>query len=294
MAMFPGLVSVPERRAGLADDFHPPAFDAALTALPLGRLIASFGRLAAWFGALVLAAVGMLVAVRRLAGAFVVSLGGWEFGGLVAAGAVLLVAVEQASRGRAARAAALLARCGFVVAVLAVGLPQDRGSWNTSATPFMAVAAAAAALLTPLLMPVAVGRGVAASLRNRRPSARPPHAARPDRPRRRRSRSRPGPLPGRLSQRQARYRLETGAECIRGRIHLEIPAGARAAHGHLGFCPAFAQLPDVHVDTAYDGVEATVAAAEVVPWGVRIECRLAEPAEEPIEIPVDVTARTRT
>jgi hypothetical protein len=52
-------------------------------------------------------------------------------------------------------------------------------------------------------------------------------------------------------------------------------------------------MPEVRVATPYDGVEATVAAAEVVPWGVRVECRLAEPAEEPIEIPVDVLASTR-
>jgi len=33
-----------------------------------------------------------------------------------------------------------------------------------------------------------------------------------------------------------------------------------------------------------------VTAAEVLPWGVRIECRLSEPAEEPLEIPVDLLA----
>jgi hypothetical protein len=64
-------------------------------------------------------------------------------------------------------------------------------------------------------------------------------------------------------------------------------------HGHLGFCPAFSELPEVRVETPYDGVEATVTAAEIVPWGVRIECRLAEPAEEPIVIPVLVLATAR-
>jgi hypothetical protein len=70
-----------------------------------------------------------------------------------------------------------------------------------------------------------------------------------------------------------------------------VPAGARAAAGHIGFCPAFAETPDVEVTTSYDGVEVTVAAAEVLPWGVRVECRLAEPAEEPLEISVDILAR---
>jgi hypothetical protein len=40
-----------------------------------------------------------------------------------------------------------------------------------------------------------------------------------------------------------------------------------------------------------DGVEAVVSVAEVVPWGARIECRLDEPAEEAIEIPVDLFAQ---
>jgi hypothetical protein len=53
-------------------------------------------------------------------------------------------------------------------------------------------------------------------------------------------------------------------------------------------------MPEVKVETPYDGVEATVTAAEIVPWGVRIECRLAEPAEEPIMIPVLVRATART
>jgi hypothetical protein len=46
----------------------------------------------------------------------------------------------------------------------------------------------------------------------------------------------------------------------------------------------------VDVTTEYDGVEAVVSAAEILPWGVRIECRLDEPAEEAFEIPVDLFA----
>jgi hypothetical protein len=95
-------------------------------------------------------------------------------------------------------------------------------------------------------------------------------------------------VPGHLRQRFSRYDLPTGGDCVRGRINLAVAAGARAAHGHVGFCPAFSQTPTVEVTTDYDGVEATVSAAEVLPWGVRVECRLAEPAEEPLEIPVDL------
>jgi len=75
-------------------------------------------------------------------------------------------------------------------------------------------------------------------------------------------------------------------------VRLSIPAGGKATHAHVGVCPAFAATPLVQVSTEYDGVEAVVTAAEVLPWGVRIECRLSEPAEEPLEIPVDLVAKS--
>lgn len=98
-----------------------------------------------------------------------------------------------------------------------------------------------------------------------------------------------GAVPGHLQQRFERYD-SAGADCLRGRITVAVPQGARTAHGHVGFCPPFAQTPAVDVTTEYDGVEAVVSAAEILPWGVRIECRLDEPAEEAFEIPVDLFA----
>ena len=70
-----------------------------------------------------------------------------------------------------------------------------------------------------------------------------------------------------------------------------VPPGALLRVGSIGFLvdyDRFAETPTVQVTTDYDGVEAVLSAAEVLPWGVRVECRLAEPAEEPLEIPVDV------
>lgn len=96
-------------------------------------------------------------------------------------------------------------------------------------------------------------------------------------------------VPGHLVQRFERYD-SAGADCLRGRIAVAVPQGARTAHGHVGFCPPFAQTPAVEVTTEYDGVEAVVSAAEILPWGVRIECRLDEPAEEAFEIPIDLFA----
>lgn len=96
--------------------------------------------------------------------------------------------------------------------------------------------------------------------------------------------------PGALRQRLERYERVDGTDLLRGTIVVQIPAGAKAGHGHVGFCPSFAAIPTVQVSTPYDGVDATVNAAEILPWGVRIECRLADPAEERVEIPVTVSA----
>ncbi|NCY03168.1 MAG: hypothetical protein EBX36_09745, partial [Planctomycetia bacterium] len=99
------------------------------------------------------------------------------------------------------------------------------------------------------------------------------------------------PAAGSVTQRFERRLQPDGSECVFGRVCVGVPEGARTGWAHVGFCPPLAALPMVDVTTDYDGVEAVVSAAEVLPWGVRIECRLDEPADEAIEIPVDFLAR---
>ena len=99
-------------------------------------------------------------------------------------------------------------------------------------------------------------------------------------------------VPGILQQRFERYVLpDERMECIRGTLHLAVVSGSRLVTGHVGFCPPFQHVPQVEVGTRCEEVEATIVAAEVLPWGARIECRLDEPADETILIPVDVFAR---
>lgn len=97
---------------------------------------------------------------------------------------------------------------------------------------------------------------------------------------------------GVIQQRFERYLLpDERIECLRGTLHLAVVAGSRLATGHLGFCPPFHHIPQVEVGTACEEVEATIVAAEILPWGARVECRLDEPADETILIPIDVLAR---
>ena len=99
---------------------------------------------------------------------------------------------------------------------------------------------------------------------------------------------RPPALAGQLVQWQERYLLADGREQLRGQLVLTLAAESRLATGHIGFCPALPLIPDVIVTTDYDALEVVVDAAEVLPWGIRVECRVEDPADEPAIIPVDI------
>lgn len=224
---------------------------------------------------------GFVLALRRLAGGFSGSDAGtaWLVAG---AGTTLVIVVDLLAAMATGGVGPWLARCGVVCGVAAVALPPRPG------TGWLGLSAVAVAALPMLVRPRGHRRAPRASPPvkaegARRRSRRAADAARRDTPDDRRLRT-----PGRLVQRQERYELASGADCLRGRVLLAVAAGGKTAHAHVGFCPAFARTPTVKVETDYDGVEAVVSAAEVLPWGVRVECRLAEPADEPLEIPVDV------
>jgi hypothetical protein len=172
----------------------------------------------------------------------------------------------------------LLSRAGLVATVAAMSLTPRTGAAADWVTRGVVIAAAMAAL------PISGWRSRA---RPRHSRGRPT-ASRPTR-RLRGARRR---LPGILRQRFTRVEQPDGSDAVSGTLVVSIPAGAKAGSGHVGFCPSFAALPSVEVTTRYDGVEATVGAAEILPWGLRVECRLADPAEEPLEIPVTIVART--
>lgn len=227
------------------------------------------------------AAGGGLLVLRRLTQAIDTAAPPLVLLAAAMAGALLVLVSDLGTRLTGGRAGQLISRSGMLLGVLALAVPPAAtlGSWAAAG---IALAATLVAFLRPLTGAVVSWPAA----RRWRSDARVPLpvAARPPQRRRRR-------LPGSLRQRYERYELPAGGDCVRGRIAIAVPAGARAAAGHIGFCPAFAETPEVEVTTSYDGVEVTVAAAEVLPWGVRVECRLAEPAEEPLEIPIDILAR---
>jgi hypothetical protein len=218
---------------------------------------------------------GVVLCLRRFAGA-IEPAGAAALGGTLVAGVALVLAADVARRQN--RTASLLpplaARGGLVLALAALAWPPQAAGWPVVAAAVVVAGAAVAAFPR------------AGSWRGWiEPAPGPRRTQARGAGRRRRE-----PQPGQMRQRFERRELEVGGERVRGRIVVAIPAGAKAGYGHLGFCPAFAATPTVRVSTAYDGVDAVVSAAEVLPWGVRVECRLAEPADESVEIPVDLVA----
>ena len=258
---------------------------------------------------------GAVLVLRKFAGAIAAPPGPEAVLAVCGTGLLLVAAGDMATRFSTARAArpamswlpAVLTRLGLLMAVAAVCLPLQMTSTVDALTTLAAIVVSLVAVgLGPVADRVGgglvLGRRAAAYRRPVVPTASVPTAitppsvavpmAVPSRPIAQ-SGLQDGALAtpaGNLLQRFERIVLPGGAECVRGRLCVAVPKGARSGYGHVGFCPPLASQPAVHVTTDYDGVEAVVSAAEVLPWGVRIECRLDEPAEETIEIPVDILA----
>lgn len=225
---------------------------------------------------------GMLLLGRRLAGVWQPPAGAAALVVVCVVGGLLVTGGDFARRVSGA-GMAILARAGLACAVAALAIPFPVRTAGGVAMAMVALAGAAAVIAHPW-----TARGRPAGRRPPHPLVvppPPPPAPAATAP----AGVEPAP-PGQMLQRFERFTRSDGVECVRGRLFLAVPAGIRTAAGHVGFCPPFARTPTVDVSTDYDGIEAVVSAAEVLPWGVRIDCRLDEPADDPFEIPIDFTA----
>lgn len=265
---------------------------------------------------------GAVLVLRRFAGGITIAPGAAAV--LVACGAGLLLVVvgDLATRSSAVRASdtagpwlpAVLTRLGLLMAVAAVSLPLRTTSPLDALTTIAALVLSLAVMVSEVIvrLPIAglirgrlfegrstaASRGQATAHAAALPAAVPKAVPLPPMHHRPVNQSRceealmaASPV-GSLIQRFERLALPDGSECVCGRLSVVVPEGSRLGYAHVGFCPPLASQPTVDVSTDYDGVEAVVSAAEVLPWGARIECRLDEPAEETVEIPVDILAKS--
>jgi len=263
--------------------------------------------LGGWVAGAFAVAAGMVLLARRLSGAILASADPAVVLPASAVGAVLVLLADAGARAGLGSGIATLARCGIAVMAASLLLPPAAttpAGWITLA---VAVALLAAAIVRQPPPPRGHGRARRLRRRTESPRAEKPRqrrattstspAARTHPAATHRAPSDPGlpvddaAAPGLVRQRLIRRETAGGLESIVGDLHIAVPIGAKLASGHVGFCPSFRRLPTVEVATDYDGVEAVVAIGELLPWGIRIDCRLAEPADEPLEIPVTFVAR---
>jgi hypothetical protein len=92
-----------------------------------------------------------------------------------------------------------------------------------------------------------------------------------------------------LLQRVVRRR-EDGGEVIDGFLVAEFAAGERQTAAHLAICPPFARVGVCDAEPV-DGPASQVKVAQVLPYGVRFEVKLDEPADEPCTVTIEFVVR---
>ena len=97
--------------------------------------------------------------------------------------------------------------------------------------------------------------------------------------------------PEEVTQQLTRSQAANGAEQLAGWLRLPFAAGQRTGNLHVAFCPPFASTPELTVEQI-DGPEARIKTAQVLPYGARLDLKLAAAAEEPTAIVLQFSART--
>ncbi|NUQ64775.1 MAG: hypothetical protein HUU20_20120 [Pirellulales bacterium] len=92
-------------------------------------------------------------------------------------------------------------------------------------------------------------------------------------------------------QQLTRSRLPGGGEAFRGWLRVPLAAGQRSANVHLAFCPPFSQTPEVAIDQQ-DGPPARIRTVQILPYGARIDLKLAQACDEDGAIVLHFTAET--
>ncbi len=90
-----------------------------------------------------------------------------------------------------------------------------------------------------------------------------------------------------VSQQLTRRRTAEGVDSMHLWVRGEVLSGARVGAVHLAFCPPFGHTPEVLFEQA-DGPEATIKPGQVLPYGVRLEWKLASVATSDQSVLIEV------
>ncbi len=99
------------------------------------------------------------------------------------------------------------------------------------------------------------------------------------------------PLAPCIRHQQTRERTADGHEVIHGALRAAFSTGQRVAIEHVVFCPSLDHIPKVSA-TVLDELESSVRATHVYRYGARLEVKLSEPCEEPLELAVRYDVRS--
>ena len=98
-------------------------------------------------------------------------------------------------------------------------------------------------------------------------------------------------FPEDVTQQLTRSQAADGTEELSGWLRTAFTPGQRTCSVHVAFCPPFAATPGLEVEQI-DGPEARVKTAQLLPYGVRLDLKLAAVAEEPTNVVLQFAART--
>ena len=80
-----------------------------------------------------------------------------------------------------------------------------------------------------------------------------------------------------------------GEDICAGQIRTGFLPGQRTAAIHLDFCPPFQRVPVLHVEQV-EGPDAAVKTSQILPYGARLEIRLAQIGDEYFETRIEFSA----
>ena len=231
----------------------PPLRDSAASLLRKGAAV--------WIGLLL--AVALLLAWRRLAGALGHPLG---------SPTLILVGVVAAGVAAAARAASpgRLAQWLISPALILLGLSLSSGSRPAGLLAFWTLVAAEE--LWGWLW-----------LRRRRnhPRSQPSRVACP----------RDALPPDNLLQQFTLSREADGRQRLDGWVRVCLAVGQRTDAVHVAFCPPFPRTPELSLEQVA-GPAARIQTAQLMPYGARLELKLAAAAAAPSSVLLRLTARS--
>jgi hypothetical protein len=98
---------------------------------------------------------------------------------------------------------------------------------------------------------------------------------------------------GDVLQHWTRRKSAGGEEELAGWVRMPVAAGQRNGNVHVAFCPPFSRVPELAV-AQVDGPEARIKTAQLFPYGVRLDLKLAAAAPQPGSVLVYLNAKVPT